>query len=104
MQRGSLTKEIQELAVSFLGREIDIRELRLYPYIDNVVKNFNDFSRDRVNAEEYKIIKGLEENGYIILIAGKLFISREMYDFISSVLALSYVDFDTFEKLNKVGY
>jgi hypothetical protein len=34
--RGALTEEIQALARDFLGREITMDELRLYPYLDFV--------------------------------------------------------------------
>ena len=40
--RGMLTDKIQEKTVSFLNREITQKELRLYPYIDDVgVKSFS---------------------------------------------------------------
>lgn len=32
--RGMLTDDIQHIAKKFLQREISIKELRLYPYID----------------------------------------------------------------------
>ena len=43
--RGMLTDKIQEKAVLFLNREITQKELRLYPYIDDVgVKTINKFN------------------------------------------------------------
>ena len=85
--RGILTDEIQKLAREFLGREITTRELRLYPYLDYVMKNNQKIEPSRVNGEERRILKKLKEEGHIE--GGALAMSKEFYDYINQVLWFS---------------
>lgn len=89
--RGQLTNEIQEFARSFLGREITTRELRLYPYLDYVMKNEQKIEPKRVNQEERDILQKLREENHIEGGASGLSMTKEFYDYINQVLWLGYV-------------
>lgn len=89
--RGQLTDEIQEVARAFLGREITVRELRLYPYLDYVMKNEQRIEPRHINAEERGFLKKLRGEGHIEGGISGLSMTREFYDYINRVLWLSYV-------------
>lgn len=89
--RGQLTDEIRELAKSFLGREITVRELRLYPYLDYVMKNEQRIDPRHINGEERELLKKLREEGHIEGGASGLSMTKEFYDYINQVLWFSYV-------------
>lgn len=89
--RGQLTDKIQELAKGFLGREITIRELRLYPYLDYVMKNEQQIEPNHINQEERKILQKLREENHIEGGASGLSMTKEFYDYINQVLWFSYV-------------
>ena len=89
--RGTLSEAIQELATSFLGREITVVELRLYPYLDYVMKNDQVIVPSRVNSEERGILSVLRAAGHIEGGASGLGMTREFYDYINKVLWLGYV-------------
>jgi len=89
--RGQLTEGIQELAKGFLGREITIRELRLYPYLDYVMKNDQKIEPIHINGEERKILRKLKEENHIEGGASGLSMTKEFYDYINQVLWFSYV-------------
>lgn len=89
--RGQLTDEIQKLAKGFLGREINVQELRLYPYLDYVMKNNQKIEPCRINKEERNILKQLKEENHIEGGASGLSMTKEFYDYINQVLWLSYV-------------
>jgi len=89
--KGQLTNEIQELARSFLNREITTRELRLYPYLDYVMKNEQKIDPRRVNREERDILQKLREENHIEGGASGLSMTKEFYDYINQVLWLGYV-------------
>ena len=97
MPRGKLTDEIKERAKEFLGRNISQTELRLYPYIDNCLKNGNKLEIRRVNHEELDIMFQLARNGhmaYIELDSGDvgITVTIEFYVFIQEMLWMSYVE------------
>lgn len=89
--RGQLTEEIQKLAKDFLGREITVRELRLYPYLDYVMKNEQKIKPIHINQEERDILKNLRDEGHIEGGASGLSMTKEFYDYINQVLWFSYV-------------
>jgi len=89
--RGQLTDKIQELAKDFLGREITTKELRLYPYLDYVMKNEQKIEPRRVNQEERDILQKLREGNHIEGGASGLSMTKEFYDYINQVLWLGYV-------------
>ena len=89
--RGQLTDEIQDLAKSFLGREIDTTELRLYPYLDYQMKNEQRLDPRRCNGGDRKVLAVLRNEGHIEGGASGLSMTKEFYDFINQVLWFGYV-------------
>lgn len=89
--RGALTIGIVEKAKEFLGREITVRELRLYPYLDYTMKNSQKLEPCRINQEEREILQKLREAGHIEGGASGLGMTKEFYDFIQEILWMSYV-------------
>jgi len=89
--RGQLTEEIQKLVKDFLGREITVCELRLYPYLDSVMKNEQKIDPNRVNQEERDILKKLREEEHIEGGASGLSVTKEFYNYIQQVLWIGYV-------------
>ena len=100
MKRGQLTDGIQEIAKSFLGREITLTELRLYPYLDFVMKNEQWIDPSKISREERHILSQLRREGHIDYYSETyddksmrkyLSLSKEFYDYINRVLWFSYV-------------
>lgn len=89
--RGQLTDKIQELARSFLDREITTGELRLYPYLDYVMKNEQKIEPKRINREDRDILQKLREENHIEGGASGLSMTKEFYDYINQVLWLGYI-------------
>ena len=89
--RGQLTEDIQKLTKDFLGREITVRELRLYPYLDFVMKNEQKLDPNKINQEERDILRKLKDEGHIEGGASGLSMTKEFYDYINQVLWLGYV-------------
>ena len=102
MERGSLNSNVQVVANKMIGRDIEYRELRLYPYIDYCLKNGNELSRSRINDEEVEILEKLENEGHVLYQGGKIYVSKSFYDFLQEVLAVSYVDFEPMDAWLKV--
>jgi len=89
--RGKLTDEIQGLAKNFLGREITTAELRLYPYLDYVMKNNQCIEPSRIIQADRDILKILKHERHIEGGASGLSMTKEFYDYINQVLWLGYV-------------
>lgn len=91
--RGILCDTIQEKAKKFLGEEITTKELRLYPYLDYVVKNKGYIEITKVDDEELDIVTTRQVQGHLKLTSQRIYLSRPFYDFIQDILADSYVTF-----------
>lgn len=91
MGRGTLTKRIQKIAINFLGRKITRIELRLYPYLDYLMKNEQRIDINKVNKEDREIFMNLKREGHMEGGARGLAMTREFYDYINDVLWWSYV-------------
>ena len=89
--RGKLTDKIQEIAKEFLGREITPTELKLYPYLDYVMKNHQKLDPRKVNEAERKILGLLRNDGHIEGGASGMGITKEFYDYIQEILWEGYV-------------
>jgi len=89
--RGQLTEEIQGLAKGFLGRIITTGELRLYPYLDYLMKNEQKIDPRRVNQNDRNVLKQLRAEKHIEGGASGLSMTKEFYDYINQVLWLGYV-------------
>ncbi len=91
MGRGILTKRIQKKAKKFLGREITVTELRLYPYLHYTMMNEQYIKKHQVNCKDYEILSVLRKEGYIKDGTKGLAITRDFWDYINDVLWYSYV-------------
>jgi len=91
MGRGALTDRIQEIAVGFLGREITTRELRLYAYVDFVMKNEQRIDPNKIETVERDVLSVLRKEGHIEGGAGGLSMTKEFYDYLQEVLWEGYV-------------
>lgn len=94
MNRGQLTNEIKTISKEFLGREINTTELRLYPYLDYVLKHNGRIDFSKINNDEREILNTLDEEKHIWFptrISDRIFISKEFYNFMQEILYLSYV-------------
>ena len=89
--RGVLTDEIQKLAKEFLNREIDTTELRLYPYLDYLMKNEQRIYPRHCNQADKDILSVLRKEGHIEGGASGLSMTKEFYDYINQVLWFGYV-------------
>ncbi len=89
--RGKLTNEINEIALKFLGRNIDTIELRLYPYLDYVMKNEQRLKIEHINQPEREILATLKREGHIEGGITGLSMTKEFYDYIQEILWLGYV-------------
>lgn len=89
--RGHLNTGIKEAAKAFLGREITVRELRLYPYIDYCLKNWGQIERCRINKEEIAILSNLEKERHLIMNGNVISVKKSFYDYMQQVLWLGYV-------------
>ena len=89
--RGTLTKRIQSRALVTLGREITIKELRLYPYIQFVMMNEQRLDINRINAEEREILSNLRKLGFITGGASEMEVTKTFWDYINEVLYYAYV-------------
>lgn len=89
--RGVLTNEIKSMAKNFLGREINTTELRLYPYLDYVMKNNQRIDPRVINQDDREVLKHLKSEGYIEGGASGLSMTKEFYDYINQILWYSYV-------------
>ena len=92
MSRGALTDKIQELAKGFLGREITVKELRIYPYLDYVMKNEQHIKPALMANDERPILRLLKDAGHIEGGAAGLTITRKFYNYMNDVLWYGYVN------------
>lgn len=92
--RGKLTPAISAKAIAFLGRDIDLMELQLYPYLQYVMVNERALDPRKVNAPERDILARLREEGHIEGGASGLAMTREFFMFISDLLFDAYAAYD----------
>lgn len=90
--RGCLTPEIQAVAKKFLGREINTKELRLYPYIFYLTVNGQSLERSRVDEAEMNIVSTLEDEGHVLHVGGDVRFSKAFYDYVNEIQWLGYVE------------
>lgn len=92
MSRGQITEEVQEKAKEFLHREISLKELRLYPYIDYCLKNFHTLDSNKINSDESDILAQLVSEGHVTWGADLIYAERPFYDFLQDILYITYVE------------
>ena len=90
--RGSLTEKAQEIAKKFLGREITVVELRMYPYIQYVMMNDQKIDPIKCNQEDREVLALLRKAGHIEGGASGLRITKEFWDYLCGILFETYVD------------
>ena len=92
MGRGKLTEKATKIAKDFLGRDIDVTELRLYSYLDYTIKNSQKLKPEHINSNDRKILSNLKEEKHIEGGVTGLSMTREFYDYIQDILFETYVD------------
>jgi len=92
--RGKLTQRIKDKSKELLGYEIDLKELRLMPYIQYVMVNEQYLDPNKISPEERNILSKWREAGHIEGGAGGLSISPEFWRIICEIIMLGYVDLD----------
>ena len=92
--RGVLTDRIKGKSVELLGYEITQTELRLMPYIMDVMMNAQKINPQHINDEERDILSKWREKKYIEGGASGLRITDEFWRIISEIVMLGYVDID----------
>jgi len=90
--RGELTSEVQAIAKRMIGRElINVRELRLFPYIQFIMVNSQKIQPIKINEEERHILSKWKEEGFCEDGVKGLRISKKFWDFMCEILYHSYV-------------
>lgn len=91
--RGALNEDVQKLSKDFLGRDLSLNELRLFPYIDYCLKNFGRYDPLKMNKKEIQIFHKYAEKypQHFAFSIREIAISKEFYQFIQDVLWISFV-------------
>jgi len=89
-KRGVIVTEIQEVAMTHIGREISQQELRLIPYVHFVLCNGGVIDVHKVNAEELGIIREWMDEGLLFGNNGDLRTTKRFWDYMSEVMYLGY--------------
>jgi len=90
-KRGTLTKEVQEIAKKHIGREIDTTELRLIPYVQYVMVNKQCIDPSKLNQDDRKILRKWKDAELIEGGMAGLSITEEFWNFMCAILLQSYV-------------
>ena len=90
-KRGTLTKEVQEIAKKHIGREIDTTELRLIPYVQYVMVNEQRIDPRKLNQDDRKILRKWKDAGLVEGGASGLSITEDFWNFACEILWQSYV-------------
>ena len=89
--RGVLTEEVQRIANTHIGRDIDKTELRLIPYVQYVMTNDQKLDIRKINQDERKILRKWKDAKLVEGGAVGLSITKEFWDFMCEILFQSYV-------------
>ena len=91
MGRGTLTKEVQEIAKKHIGREIDTTELRLIPYAQYVMVNEQRIDPNKLNQDDRKILRKRKDAGLVEGGMSGMAITKDFWNFMCEILWQSYV-------------
>ena len=91
-QRGSLTPRIEAKSAELLGYEIDQCELRLMPYVMDVMMNAQRIDPRKINEEERAVLSKWREAGHVEGGASGLRITEEFWNICCELVRLGYVD------------
>lgn len=90
--RGQMTDAIRQLSRDLLGYEITVTELRLMPYIINVMMNNQVIDISKIMYDEHDVLIQWRAKGYIDDHNGKLVITSDFWITCCSLVYLGYVD------------
>lgn len=95
MSRGKLTERIKNdpYIINWLGREITLEELRLYPYLQYLAVNNGKIDREKISRAEGKIIKALEE-AELLKTKPRVKPDRKLWNLMCHVIYMGYVDYE----------
>lgn len=92
--RGQLTQKVKDKSKELLGYEVEVRELRLFPYVVYVMMNEQKIDPNKINQEERKILKKWQDAGHVEGGASGLSITRQFWDILTEMVFIAYVDID----------
>jgi hypothetical protein len=91
-RRGFLTEEFKQEANKYLGRELTITELRLYPYLCLCAVDWQRVERSKTTPEEQEIMKMLEKEKRLVReYPSYMHPTKEFYMFMQKALMECYV-------------
>ena len=95
MSRGKLTGEIKNDAYikNWLGREITVEELRLFPYLQYLAVNNGKIDSKKITPAELMIIEKLEDSGWLET-EQRVKPHRKLWNLMCHVIYMGYVDYD----------
>jgi hypothetical protein len=91
-KRGQLTERIKKRSAELLGYEMNVKELRLMPYIVYTMMNEQQIEPNKIDSEERKILRKWKDAGYIDGGASGLQITEEFWNILCEFVWLGYVD------------
>lgn len=92
--RGQLTERIKRKSKELLGYEIDVVELRMFPYAVYVMMNEQRIDIRKCNQADREVISKWREAGHIEGGSGGMQITRKFWDIAMEIVYLGYVDID----------
>ncbi len=90
--RGQLTRRIEIASKKLLGGVIDQTELRLMPYIIDVMMNSQKIDPSKLNHEERRILQTWRIAGHIQGGASGMQITTEFWNILCEIVRLGYVE------------
>lgn len=90
--RGQLTERIKLKSKELLGYEISLHELRLMPYLQYEMVNFQKINPLKVNEADRKVLAKWRKAGHIDGGASGLCITEEFWNIMHQIIFLGYVD------------
>lgn len=91
-KRGELTERIKLKSLELFGYEVSQTELRLLPYIMDVMINRQKLDPNKINPKEKLILKKWRMRGFIIGGASGLQITEDFWRILCDLVFLGYVD------------
>lgn len=90
-KRGELTERIQEISKKRIGRKISKEELRLIPYIYNIMLNNQRVNTKKISKEEHNILMKWDDEELIRYHPNGIGMTKRFWDFANEVLWFGYV-------------
>ena len=90
MSRGVLTDKVKKVSKEQFGYEINVRQLRLLPYLQYCLINNQRMDNRHLNTEECDILDAWVMEGFIIDWHDVPEISKKFYHIICEMLLISY--------------